>query len=240
MTSFDDHSSSPPFCRVEDDTLLRGQGRFIDDGQDGTEAVAWFVRSPHANARICALDVAAARQHPGVLAVLTAAEIAAAGVGNVARPLPVVGRSGAPMWVPHRPALADARVLHVGQPVVLIVAETMAAAQDAAERVEVDYESLPAVADVRAALAPGAPQLWPEAPGNVAVDWPGPVPDFDARTSYWRGDANYKVRVTSAPPLPSTKRGLNPKAFSEVRQPGARPSYQAGTRSALFHHFGLL
>jgi len=169
------------FGRVEDEPLLRGQGRYMDDARDGEVAIAWFVRSPHAHAHIRAIDVADARRSPHVLAVLTAADIVAAGVGNVARPLPVIGRDGAPMRVPHRPALADVRVLHVGQPVVLVVAETLAAAQDAADLVAIDYEPLPAVTDLRAAIAPDAPLLWPEAPGNIAVDWPGPVPDSAAR-----------------------------------------------------------
>ena len=79
--------------------------------------------------------------------------------------------------MPFRPALARERVMHVGQPVALVVAESVAQAKDAAEQVAVDYEELAAVADARAALARGAPQLLPEAPGNVALDWPGPVPD---------------------------------------------------------------
>src|SRR5258708_37663150 len=101
-----DASSTQPFRRVEDEPLLRGQGRFIDDGRDADAAVAWFVRSSHACAGIRAIDVAAARRGAGVLAVLTSAEITAAGVGNVARPLPLTGRGGVPMWVPHRPVLA--------------------------------------------------------------------------------------------------------------------------------------
>jgi aerobic carbon-monoxide dehydrogenase large subunit len=167
--------------RIEDEPLLRGHGRYMDDVRDDATAIAWFVRSPHAHAHIRAIDIAEARRSPQVLAVLTAADIVAAGVGNVARPLPVIGRDGAPMRVPHRPALADTRVLHVGQPVVLVVAESLAAAQDAADLVAIDYEPLPAVTDVRAAIASDAPLLWPEAPGNIAVDWPGPVPDSAAR-----------------------------------------------------------
>jgi len=176
-----DHAHATPFRRVEDEPLLRGRGRFIDDARDGAPAVGWFVRAPHAAARITRLAVSAARRAPGVLAVLTSAELAAAGVGNVARPLPLTGRGGAPLWVPHRPSLAGERVLHVGQPIALVIGESLAAAQDAADLVEVDYAPLPAVTDIRAALAPGAPQLWPEAPGNIAIDWPGPVPDADAR-----------------------------------------------------------
>ena len=98
-------------------------------------------------------------------------------VGSCSVHPPLVGRNGAKLIMPFRPALARDSVMHVGQPVALVVAETIAQAQDAAEQVAVDYEELPAVADARAALAADAPQLWPEAPGNVALDWGGPVPD---------------------------------------------------------------
>jgi carbon-monoxide dehydrogenase large subunit len=135
------------------------------------------VRSPHAHARIRTIDVAAARAAKGVVAVLTHKEIEAAGVGSTSLHPPLAGRNGAKLIVPHRPALASDRVMHVGQPVAMVVAESIALAQDAAEQVVVDYEELDAVADVRAAVTAGAPQLWPEAPGNVAIDWPGPVPD---------------------------------------------------------------
>jgi len=170
-----DHERYPG--RLEDEPLLRGRGRFMDDAPATGAAVAWFVRSPHACARIRSIDVAAARDRPGVLAVLTAAEMAAAGVGNVARALPLTGRDGAPMRVPHRPALASDRVLHVGQPVALVVAETLAAAQDAGELLDIDYEPLASVTDLRAAVAPGAPQIWPDAPGNLALDWAAPTLD---------------------------------------------------------------
>jgi aerobic carbon-monoxide dehydrogenase large subunit len=163
--------------RIEDDRLLRGLGSFVDDLQTAGQAAGFFVRAPHAFADVRAIDSEAARQHPGVLAVLTAADIAAEGVGSMSRPIPVVGRGGAMLKVPHRPALADGRVLHVGQPVALVVAESLDIAQQAAESVQVDYAVRQAVVGVEDAIAADAPQLWPEAPANVAVDWPGPVPD---------------------------------------------------------------
>jgi carbon-monoxide dehydrogenase large subunit len=124
--------------------------------------------------------VARARQAPGVLAVLTAADMAAAQVGNVGRHPPLMGRGGRKLIIPQRPALAGERVMHVGEAVVLIVAETLLAAQDAAELVAVSYQELPPVIDVSAAIRPDAPQLWPEAPGNLAIDWPGLAADPDA------------------------------------------------------------
>lgn len=163
--------------RVEDDPLVRGLGRFVADAPVPGQASACFVRSPHACARIRSIDIEAARRAPGVVGVFTAADIAAAGVGNTAVVLPLKDRHGKPMFIPTRPSLAADRVLHVGQPVALVVAETYAQAQDAAELVAVDYEEMPAVTDLRAAAAPEAPQLWPEAPNNIAIDWIGPEPD---------------------------------------------------------------
>ncbi len=104
----------------------------------------------------------------------------AAGVGNVGRHAPLSGRGGKKLVMPNRPALARDRVMHVGEPVAMVIAETALAAQDAAELVIVDYEELKPVIDVRDAVKPDAPQLWPEAPGNIAVDWPGTAPDPDA------------------------------------------------------------
>src|SRR5258708_9254110 len=156
--------------RVEDDALVRGAGHFIADRSAPNQAYGWFVRSPHAFARIGAIDVARARRAGGVLAVLTAADMEAAGVGNVGRHPPLAGRGGQKLVMPHRPALARERVMHVGEPVVLVIAETLLAAQDAAELVEVGYEELQPRIDLHSAARSGAPQLWPEAPGNLALD----------------------------------------------------------------------
>ena len=167
------------FARVEDDALLRGRGRFADDAAVAGQAVALFVRSPHAHARIRAIDVTAARALPGVIAVLTGPEVVKAGITSVSRHPPIAAGRAGPLVVPPRPALAVDRVLHVGNPVALVVADTMTAAQDAAELVEVAYETLPAVTALEDAIKEGAPQLWPEAPGNIALDWQGPVVDED-------------------------------------------------------------
>jgi carbon-monoxide dehydrogenase large subunit len=174
-------SHEHPFVpRLEDAPLLRGEGRFVDDARKAGDAFAAFVRSPYAAANIRSIDVSLASKGPGVLAVLTGADTRA--VGNLARPRPVDGRGGAKMILSMWPALAEQRVVHVGQPVAVVVAETQAQAADAAELVAVDYEETPAVVEVRDAAAAGAPQVWPEAPGNVALDWPGPVPDDGSNT----------------------------------------------------------
>ena len=155
--------------RLEDHRLLIGAGNFQDD--ELTTGAVWgvFVRSPHASADIRGIHTAAAQAAPGVLAILTAADLDAAGIGTVSIPVPVPGAPG--MVVPDRPSLAGDCARHVGDTVALVVAETEAQARDAAELVEVDYAPRDAVADIARAPEPGVPQIWPEAQGNLAVDW---------------------------------------------------------------------
>jgi carbon-monoxide dehydrogenase large subunit len=155
--------------RIEDYRLLTGAGSFEDDAAAAGAAWAVFVRSPHAFADIGGIDIAAAKAAPGVLAVLTAADLDAAGIGTVSVPIPVPGAPD--MVAPHRPSLAGDCVRHVGDTVALVVAESEAAARDASELIDVGYLPRDAVADVAGAAQPDAPRLWPEAPGNVAVDW---------------------------------------------------------------------
>jgi carbon-monoxide dehydrogenase large subunit len=163
--------------RVEDAALLTGHGRYLADLRMERMAEAIFLRSPHGSARIRSVDSGVARRAPGVLAVLTAAEMAGAKLGNISRPTPQKGRGGTPLIVPHRPALAHDFVRHVGDPVALVAAETTAQAMDAAELIAIDYEPLPAVTDVREAVKPESSQLWPEAPENIALDFVAPAGD---------------------------------------------------------------
>ncbi len=160
--------------RVEDDILVRGAGSFMDDPRLPNTAYAAFVRSPHAHARVLSVKTDEARKCKGVLAVLTAEDIKAAGIGGISRHPPVVGRSGAKMAMPFRPVLAE-KAMHVGDTVAMVVAESSAAAQDAVDLVQVDYEELTPVVDLDAAMK-GATQLYPDAPGNLCVDWPGTIP----------------------------------------------------------------
>ena len=164
-------------ARVEDNVLVRGNGRYAADVPLPNQAYAYFVRSPHAAARIISIDTSAAEKAPGVVGVLTAKDMT--GVGNLRRHPPVPGRGGKTLILPHRPAFAGERVVHIGEPVAMVVAESYAAAQDASEFVTVEYEETTPVIDAREALRDGAPQVWPQAPGNIAVDWPGPNPDAD-------------------------------------------------------------
>ena len=165
--------------RLEDDALVRGSGHFSDDARLPDQAVAVFVRSPHASARIVAIDAGKARSAKGVVAVLTAEDIAAAGLKSAGRHPPLPGRGGKDLVQPFRPTLAGERVLYVGEAVAMVVAETLGAAQDAAEQIAVEYEVTPAVIDAREALKPGAPQLHADAPNNLAIDWPGMVENAD-------------------------------------------------------------
>ena len=163
--------SSQGIARSEDDPLLCGRARFTDDLSARGELQAAFVRSVHGHARIRGLDTAAAASMPGVVAILTAQDVAAAGLGAIPPAVLLPGRGGKPMFGPAMPVLAAERARYVGEPVALVIAESLAQAMDAAEAVAPDYEPLAAASSVESATAPGAPQLWAEAPGNVCLDW---------------------------------------------------------------------
>jgi len=150
---------------------LTGEGRYSADV--AAEGAVWavLVRSPHAHADILAIDKTEAEQAPGVLGVFTGADLESDGLGLIPCMAPVEGRGGSETIVPPHPALAVARTYYVGEPVALVVAETQDQARDASELVEVDFRELPSVNETAQAMAPAAPQIWPEAPNNVAVDW---------------------------------------------------------------------
>ena len=164
--------------RREDRRLLTGAGNYGDDVNLPGQAYATIVRSPHAHATIGRIDSEAAQDHPGVLAVLTGADYRAAGLRPMPHtPFPVsppditlTDTREAPVFLaPHYP-LAYQKVRFVGEGVVLIVAETLAAARDAAELLDIAYDALPSVTDARMAIEPGAPRVWQEITSNVAVD----------------------------------------------------------------------
>jgi aerobic carbon-monoxide dehydrogenase large subunit len=158
--------SGPP--RSEDEPLLAGRGRFTDDRIAAVCARAVFVRSPHGHAAIRGVDVQDAVKMPGVLAVVTGAELQ---LGDIPTAVLLPGRHGKPMFPAAMPVLAHERVRYVGEPVALVVAQTLAQALDAADMVQVDYEALPAASGVEGALAPGASPVHAGCPGNVALDW---------------------------------------------------------------------
>lgn len=161
--------------RREDRRLLTGKGEFVDDLCLGAQAHLVIVRSPHAHARIVRIDVAEALGMPGVLAVLTANDLAQDEVGclPITFELPSWQGSHSPGGIRAAgyPALAFERARFVGDAVAAVVAENANQARDASERVHVEYESLAAVPDCEGGVSPGAPQLWDEAPGNVGFEW---------------------------------------------------------------------
>ena len=172
MAQFGVGQSAP---RKEDDALLRGLGRFQDDVSLEGEVHAHFVRSPHAHADIAAIETQATAAAPGVLAVYGGADVAADGLGMLPciadAFVPLTRPDGSPACYPPNPMLPEDRVHHVGEAVVMVVAESLAAAEDAAELVSVAYEPLPAVVDAAQARAADAPQIWPQAPGNLSCLW---------------------------------------------------------------------
>ena len=155
-----------PLPRIEDFRLLTGAGRYVDDVPDDDDLHMFFVRSPVAAGRIKAIDCAAARQAPGVVAVYTARDLASAGVGTLRSAMQVKRSDGSPMLRTDCPLLADGHVQFAGDPIVTIVADTPAAARDAAEMVVLDIDESAAVLDVREAMTPGAPVVWPGAGDN--------------------------------------------------------------------------
>ena len=156
--------------RVEDDRLLKGHGLYSDDRSTPGQAWMAVVRSPYAHARIAGIDVSVARDAAGVLAVYTAAELRADGLGPIPFPPLFKQANGEPMAAPLRTLLAETTAYYAGHPVAAVVADTREHAQDAAELVAVDYEELPCVVDPRKAIEPDAPLLFAAAPGNISAE----------------------------------------------------------------------
>ncbi|HEY2529346.1 MAG TPA: xanthine dehydrogenase family protein molybdopterin-binding subunit [Xanthobacteraceae bacterium] len=156
-----------PVPRFEDPRLLKGGGRYVADMAFPAMAFGYVLRSPHAHARIRAIDTAKAKAAPGVLAVLTGADYKAAGFGDLPVPGGLKRRDGSVGYRPRYPALVDDRVRMVGDYVAFVVAETYYQAIDAAELIEVDYEPLPAIASTAEAIKPGAPLVWDDCPNNI-------------------------------------------------------------------------
>jgi len=153
--------------RFEDPRLVRGGGHYVDDLKLPGMVHGVVLRAQHAHARIRSIDTAAAKAAPGVLAVLTAADVKANGYGEIPVPGGHRRRDGSPMYRPRYPVLADSHVRWVGDYVAFVVAETVAQAMDAAEMIAVDYEELPAVVATADATKPGAPRVWEDCPDNI-------------------------------------------------------------------------
>lgn len=187
--------------RIEDARLVCGRGRFSADVSFPGQLWAHFLRSPHAHARIAEVNAAPARAHPGVALVLLGADCA-----QIDWPpcyLRYPGKDGGSIRQPRRPAIAVDTVRFVGEPVALVIANSADAAQDAAERIEVDYEPLPALSDAESATRAGAPQLYGDIPGNVCFEYEtgseAAVNDAFARAAHVARVALHSQRLVANP-----------------------------------------
>src|SRR6202040_1726333 len=174
--------------RKEDRRFITGKGRYVDDIKLQGMTHSQFIRSPHAHAKVKSIDSSAAMEMPGVIDVLTGKQLVDDKIGNLICGWAITSKDGTPMKMGAWPAMAPETVRFVGQAVAVVIAETKNQAKDAAEAVVVDYEELPAAADIRAAIKPGAPQLHPEAPGNVIYDWT--IGDEGATDAAFKSAAN--------------------------------------------------
>ncbi|HMJ41847.1 MAG TPA: xanthine dehydrogenase family protein molybdopterin-binding subunit [Pseudolabrys sp.] len=157
--------------RKEDFRFVTGKGQYTDDVVRPGETRAVFVRSPHAHAKIKSIDVSAAKSMPGVVDVLTGAQLATDKIGNLICGWMIHSKDGTPMKMSAHPALASGKVNCVGDAVAVVIAESIAQGKDAAEKVKIDYEVLQAVIDPAKAQAPGAPQIHADIPNNTIYQW---------------------------------------------------------------------
>jgi aerobic carbon-monoxide dehydrogenase large subunit len=157
--------------RKEDLRFLTGQGRYTDDFNRPGQLYAYILRSPHAHATVGAIETGPALAAPGIVAIYTGADLAAAGIGGLPCGWGITDKFGKPMTEPVHPVLAQGKVRHVGDPVAVVVAETREAAKDAAELIEIEYGTLPAVIDAVEAVQPGAALVFAEAAQNTCYEW---------------------------------------------------------------------
>ncbi|MBM3344478.1 MAG: xanthine dehydrogenase family protein molybdopterin-binding subunit, partial [Betaproteobacteria bacterium] len=193
--------------RVEDTRLVTGAGRYASDWNAPGQLYAHFVRADRAHAQITAVDTAQARAFPGVKQVFTGEDAVRAGYDTAPHTMAFVGKNGMKARSPKRPVLAHGRVRFVGEAVAMVVADSAAAAQDAAELISVEYRDLASVTDPEAALAPGAPQLSDDIPGNLA--WEAEVGDETAVSAAFAAAAHVtraKVISTRVAPNPMEPR----------------------------------
>ncbi|SME90367.1 carbon-monoxide dehydrogenase large subunit [Tistlia consotensis] len=218
----------PAAGRLEDRRLATGHGRYTADMAVPGMLHAAFVRSPYASARLAGLDSSAARALPGIVAVLTAADLAADGIAPFSVPMAIEGPGGRSYRQTPRPLLVGERVRFVGEPLALVVAETASAALDGAEAVAFELEPEPVVATLDQAARPDAPLLWDEAPGNLAYhwrrgDWQAVGAALRASHRVTRLEARVS-RVSAAP--------MEPRGALAVPQPDGRTSLYASVQAA--------
>ncbi|MDF1791826.1 MAG: xanthine dehydrogenase family protein molybdopterin-binding subunit [Thalassobaculaceae bacterium] len=182
--------------RVEDNRLLKGTGKYTDDIHVEGALSSYVLRSPVAHGAIKSIDISAAKDAPGVVAIYTGEDVKADDLGDLPCVPPVTNRDGTPRADTPRPILAVGKVRHVGDPVAFVVAETAVQARDAAELIEVDYDDLGATVDTEGATKDGAPQLFDHIPNNIAFDWEsGDKAAVDA--AFASAHKNVEVRVVN-------------------------------------------
>ena len=160
-----------PVRRTEDFRFITGKGQYTDDINKAGQAHAYFLRSPHAHAEIVKIDTAKAKAMDGVVDILTGADLAADNIGGLICGWMIHNKDGSPMRAGGHPALAQGKVRYVGDHVAVVIAETYQQAKDAAEAIDVTYKTLPAAADIEAALKKGAPVIHDVAPDNTVFNW---------------------------------------------------------------------
>ena len=193
--------------RVEDQRLITGAGKYASDWNAAGQLYGYFVRSDHAHAEIKAVDTAAALKQPGVRHVFTGADAVAAGYIKPPHSLTIPGRNGSKALAPQRPVLAHGKVRFVGEAIALVVADSAAAAQSAAELVEIEYRDLPCVVQPEAALALGAPQLHDDVPGNLSFEAEtGNAQEVEAAFAQAAHITKLKVESTRVSPSPMEPR----------------------------------
>ncbi|MDX5362378.1 MAG: xanthine dehydrogenase family protein molybdopterin-binding subunit [Alphaproteobacteria bacterium] len=198
--------------RKEDRRFITGKGRYTDDIAVARATHAVFVRSPYAHARIRNIDASEALAMPGVHAVLTGKDFAEDKLGSLICGWMIHSKDGSPMKVGAHPSIAADTVKHVGDQVAVVIADTREQARDAAEKVAVDYEELPAVIDPVKAMDPGAPQIHPEAPNNHIFTWP--IGDEAATDAAFKGAAHVvKIDVINNRLIPNA---IEPRAALAV------------------------
>ena len=193
--------------RVEDRRLITGAGKYASDWNAAGQLYGYFVRSDRAHAEIEALDTAAALKQPGVRHVFTGADAVAAGYTKPPHSLTIPGRNGTKALAPQRPVLAHGKVRFVGEAIALVVADSAAAAQSAAELAEIQYRDLPCVVQPEAALAAGAPQLHDDVPGNLSFEAEtGNAQEVEAAFAQAAHITKLKVESTRVSPSPMEPR----------------------------------
>ena len=209
--------------RKEDQRFLLGKGRYTDDINVAGQTHAYFLRSPHAHAIIEGIDTSAATAAPGVVAVLTGADLAADGIGPLICGVTVTSDDGEPHRAPAHPALAQGKVNYVGDHVAIVIAETLTQARDAAELVDVRYRPLPAVSVTGDAAGEGQQQIHDVAPGNVCFNWPfGDKAEVDAA-------------FDSAHQISSIELTNNRMVTNPMEPRAALGEYNAGTEEITLH-----